>query len=405
MSSIVPNSLSRKVRVLVVGQTPPPVHGQSVCLQRVVESNMDSVEIVHVRMAFSKSNDEVGRFQIRKLSELVSVILRIWWVRLTNRIDVFYYPPAGPNRIPIYRDIIILLCTRWMFPKTVYHMHASGGSEVGMQMRGLSRFLFKRAYNKPDAVIRLSEHTIDDATNYEAKRQFFVPNCAEDEFDRFANSKTTVADDANTKTSSEPDPLQLLYLGTVCKTKGVLDLLMTCSQLRRREIEFHLHVVGGFQPTVFGVEVRQLIQDHQLDDHVTLHGQLVGEEKFRRLASADIFCFPTYYESEGFPCVVLEAMSFRLPVVATRWRGIQSIIQQDETGHLVDIRDVPALVGVLERLANDSTLREAWGQAGREQFLARYTVDKHLERMEQVFLAVARNTDPSELHKPVVVAS
>lgn len=391
------DSNQQKTRVLIVGQTPPPIHGQSVMMDRLVRSRMDTVELVHVRMAFSKSNDEVGRFQINKITELASVILRIWWVRLTQRIDIFYYPPAGPNRIPIYRDIAILICTRWLFAKTVFHMHASGGSELCRQLRGASRFLARLAYNQPDAVIRLSEHTVDDATNFEAKREFLVANCAEDEFDRFTKS-------SGPRNQTAGDTLQLLYLGTVCMSKGILDLLDACHQLRQRNVPFHLHVVGGFQPNAFGDEVHQQIAAFNLGDHVTLHGQLTGDEKYTQFATADVFCFPTFYESEGFPCVVLEAMSFQLPVVATRWRGIRSIVQHEKTGYLIDPHDTAALADVLERLATDASLRQAWSQAGREQYLALYTIEKHIARMEQVFQAVARDMDLAEAAEPLVAS-
>lgn len=384
-----------KARVLVAGQIPPPIHGQSVMLQRLIEAEMTDVTVTHVRMAFSKSNDAVGRFQWGKLVELFAVVFRIWWVRLTQRIDIFYYPPAGPNRIPIYRDIIILLCTRWMFAKTVYHMHASGGSEFKQSMGPIGRFLFDRAYAEPDAVIRLCEHTVDDSTNYRAKREYLVANCAEDEFDRFASP-------AAHKAADNTAPLQLLYLGTVCETKGILDLLDACSLLKKNQVAFHLHVVGGFQPEVFSADVAAKIAEYQLDESVTLHGQLTGDAKFQRFADADVFCFPTFYPSEGFPCVVLEAMAFQLPVVATRWRGIRSIVKHEETGYLVDIHDTASIASVLEQLDSDLDLRERWSQAGRQQFLAEYTIEKHIENMERVFLDVARDSKTDQVSSAVI---
>ena len=50
-----------RIRVLVVGQTPPPYHGQAVMTQRVLEGAYDRVELVPVRMRFSRTLDEVGR--------------------------------------------------------------------------------------------------------------------------------------------------------------------------------------------------------------------------------------------------------------------------------------------------------------------------------------------------------
>ena len=100
-----------------------------------------------------------------------------------------------------------------MFPKTVFHMQASGGSEYYDQMNALGRWLFRIAYHEPEAVVRLSEFTIDDAKNYKAKREFIVPNCADDVLSAYPNA------------SESRESLEILYVGTVCETKGILDLL------------------------------------------------------------------------------------------------------------------------------------------------------------------------------------
>ena len=270
----------------------------------------------------------------------------------------FITPPAGPNKVPIYRDIIILLSVRWLFAKTIFHMQASGGSEFQSRMNGFGRFLFRWAYGRPDAVIRLSEFTVDDATNYAARQQFIVPNCADDELDRFAQDE-----------SRNHDGIHILYVGTVCETKGILDLLEAAYLLKQREIPFHLSVVGGFQPDSFGAEVKRKVEQLELDQEITLHGQLTGDDKFQQFAAADVFCFPTFYESEAFPCVIVEAFSFGLPVVATRWRGIPSIVEHEKTGVLIEPRDINSLSDALASLATNQEIREQWGQASRERFV------------------------------------
>ena len=47
--------------ILVVGQTPPPYHGQAVMVEKMLDGNYDDVELSHVRMAFSEDVDEVGK--------------------------------------------------------------------------------------------------------------------------------------------------------------------------------------------------------------------------------------------------------------------------------------------------------------------------------------------------------
>ena len=120
----------RMVQVLVVGQTPPPLVGQWIMIDKMLKGQYTDVELHHVRMAFSNEVNQIGRFSISKTLHLISLIARIWIARFRFGIDVLYYPPAGPNRIPVYRDIIILSMTRWLFKSVVFHFHAGGVSDL-----------------------------------------------------------------------------------------------------------------------------------------------------------------------------------------------------------------------------------------------------------------------------------
>lgn len=53
------------VTVLVVGQTPPPIGGQAVMMERFLKGTYTRIKLVHVRLAFSNEMNEVGRFSMR----------------------------------------------------------------------------------------------------------------------------------------------------------------------------------------------------------------------------------------------------------------------------------------------------------------------------------------------------
>lgn len=374
---------SAPVKVLVVGQTPPPYHGQAVMIERLVRANMDGVRLYHVRMAFSHDMAEVGRFRFRKVAHLVHVVWRILYVRFVHGARVLYYPPAGPNRIPMLRDMFILLCTRWLFRQTIFHMQASGLSELYQDLDRACQFMYRLAYFHADAVVRTSPYTTDDAHGLRARREFIVTNAADDHFARFANQRSRARSDARAT--------KLLYLSTVCRNKGILELLDACHRLRQQGFEFQLDVVGSFQPDEFQTEVIDAVRSRELDDLVRLHGQLAGDQKLTAFAAADIFCFPTFYESEAFPCAVVEAMSFALPVVAARWRGLPSIVKDGQTGFLVAPRDVGLLAQRMGQLMGDRVLRRKMGDAARKRFLQEFTTGRHLAAMKDVFVAVGRS--------------
>ena len=90
---------AKPVKVLIVGQTPPPYHGQAIMIERLLRSHTNSTRLYHVRMQFSDSIDEIGKFAWAKITHLIWVIGRIFYYRLFHGVKILYYPPAGPNRV------------------------------------------------------------------------------------------------------------------------------------------------------------------------------------------------------------------------------------------------------------------------------------------------------------------
>ncbi len=389
--------MSGVVKVLVVGQTPPPWHGQAVMIDRLLRGNFERVRLYHVRMKFSESIDEVGRFRIGKLFHLVGVIARIVYHRVVHGTKVLCYPPAGPNRVPLYRDLMILSATRWMFRRTVLHFHAGGVSQLYPQLSRPMQWAFRRALFGADAAIRISHGSPPDAEALQARREFVVPYGIEDESPRFARQRLAPrssgaphnASNAAATALCEADPLRILFMGILRESKGLMVLVEACGQLAARGVPFELQVAGRFQSPAFETKTRQRIGELGIQRQVTFLGELVGDAKWKAFVRSDVFCLPTFYEAETFGIVLVEAMSLGLPVVATRWRGIPEIVDEGKTGYLVETHDAAAVAERLEHLQADPALREQLGAAGREKFARDFTVEKFWQRMEQIFLETA----------------
>ncbi len=362
----------------MVGQIPPPHHGQSLAIERLLASSFPGIRLFHVRMRFSQTIDEIGNPRLRKARELVSVIVRIVAARLRHRTSVLYYPPAGPSRVPMYRDAAVLIATRWLFRATVFHFHAGGLTEKLATMAWPERALFRLAYARPDVAIRVAEETPPDGLRLGALRERIVPYGIEDVFGLYEGARSTA-----------PTPPVILFVGMLSRGKGILTLLDACSRLHAGNVSFSLRLVGGFESAPIETEVRQALTAAGLSGHVVLVGVATGDAKWREYASADLFCYPSSYQAEGLPVAVLEAMQFQLPVVASRWRGLQSQVRDGETGFLVEPGDAQALTDRLRRLLEAAELRRAMGARARERFVAEYTVERWRERIQEALLAAA----------------
>lgn len=366
------------IDVLIVGQTPPPYTGYNTMIQRLVAGRFSRVRIAHVRPDLSKTSGEIGRLSLRKGLALLATVGRIVLWRMRRPFALLYYAPSGPERVTMYRDLVVLICVRWLFPYLVLHFHSGGVSELYPRLGAPLRWLFRRAYFDADAAIMLSPLAPPDGLLLQARRIFYVPNGIEDH----GAGRGSGAERAG-KT------LRVLFVAVLQESKGLLVLLEACGQLIAAGVKVRLEVMGEFRSATFQAQVEDLVERLALRSHVGFLGLLTGEAKWRAYAAADVFCFPSYFEGENFPVVVIEAMQFSLPVVATRWRGIPSLVRDGDTGILVPPRDAAAVAGALARLAGDREQARLMGQRGREVYLREYTLAQYVRGVEEVFVAVA----------------
>jgi glycosyltransferase involved in cell wall biosynthesis len=147
--------------------------------------------------------------------------------------------------------------------------------------------------------------------------------------------------------------------------------------------------MGAFVSADAERRAKGFCERHGLGDVVSFAGTCVGAAKWEYYGAADIFCLPSYHESEALPVVVLEAMMFELPVVATRWRGIPDLVSDGITGMLVPVRDPNALAKALDVLLADRLLRRSMGARARTIFLERFTLERHLRDTEEFLVEVA----------------
>jgi glycosyltransferase involved in cell wall biosynthesis len=79
-------------------------------------------------------------------------------------------------------------------------------------------------------------------------------------------------------------------------------------------------------------------------------------------------------EREGLGVAVLEALSCRVPVVASAVGGLVDIIEHESTGLLVDLGDDEGLLAALRRMVQDPGLRQRLGEAGRRRVETAFSV-------------------------------
>jgi glycosyltransferase involved in cell wall biosynthesis len=385
--------MAKNVRgVMLVGQTPPPVDGQTVMIQELVNGHYNGVVLYHVRTELSRTTSEVGTFRLRKPVMVLKALLDMLAGRWRSRAEILYYLPAGPMLFPVLRDIFLLVSTRWLFRYTVFHFQAEGLPEIYPRLPWWLKPLFNLAYRSADLAIFLTPSGAPAGAELQAKAVTVIPNCIPDMAQDFV---------ADSRRGNDGVP-RILFMGVLCEGKGVITLIEACSLLQKAGLRFRVVCAGAFTSETFKREVMKLIEDRGLHEVISFPGVLTGETKSRAFREADMFCFPSHYYAESFGIVLIEAMSFGLPIVTTRWRGIPDVVGESGGAFIVEPKRPDLVAMELEKLFRDSELRIVMGRKNREWFRDHFTIEIFRSGIERVLQEVGvTRTNPQLDDSPV----
>jgi len=322
---------------------------------------------VHIRMAFSQGIEDVGRFRLRKVVELCWVVACLVRERVAGPIDVAYYPPAGSSISAFLRDLVILPILVLFSKRVVLHYHSGGSRKLIERMPRAVRALAQWLYAKVDLGIVLAHSLAADTFGINKERIIVLPNGVEEPPGvRFEGAGRST---------------RALFVGTLVPEKGVLDLLGGLREARLRGAAIDLDLVGGFVSDRFRLECEAAIERFGLRECVRLHGVLVAGDKWALYRSAGMFVFPTYYPQENQPLVLIEAMMWGVPIIATSWRAIPEMVTDANEAFLVQPHDVRAIGDRLARLGSEPDLRSRMGLAARRRYEEQFSLRGHLDRM------------------------
>ncbi len=88
---------------------------------------------------------------------------------------------------------------------------------------------------------------------------------------------------------------------------------------------------------------------------------------------------------ENFPRAIVEAYAVGTPVIASRLGAMAELVDHGRLGLLFDANDARSLAAQVELIAANPLSRTKWRQAVRDEYLARYTPQRNLERLLEIY--------------------
>lgn len=348
----------KKLKVLMIGPD-RSVHGG---ISGVVNNYYDAG--LHHKIILCYVGTMVEGSRLKKLLQALRAYF-VFLARLASY-DIIHVNMASDSSY--YRKSVFIRTAKAFGKKIVIHQH--GGDFETFYRKELNergRKNVKKVLSMGDAFLVLGN----------AWKAFFGTIIGEE--------RITVLPDSIQIPSCEPDQKQygvhkILFLGRLCKAKGIGELLTIMPQLKKDHPDVRLYLGGIWEDMELKKEAAKL------QDCVTDLGWIDGEKKKRYLQECDLFVLPSYFEGQSV--AILEAMAYACGIAASDTGGIPDMIQDGKTGLLFRPCDAESLKNGLDKLLGDEGLCRRLGKNARLKVEREFSIEDNMKRLLTVYKEV-----------------
>lgn len=260
---------------------------------------------------------------------------------------------------------VVLVLMRWFYRRLDFVVVARNINtlseklkrEKSIRHKYLNGVLIKSLYRKADVFIAQSTGMKDDMVN-----TLGIP---ETKITTIFNPKMRELGKIEDGERSNADrKKEILFVGSLKPQKNVSFLLDSVKRLSSIRTDFVLRIVGDGE---LRLELEEKMENLRLEDYVHFEGRSMNVSEF--YTKADVMVLTSWYE--GFPNVLVEALSYSVPVVSVNCKsGPDDILEDGVNGFLVEEYDSETFA-----LKLDEALNRCWDKDSIQQTIEKFSFD------------------------------
>ena len=249
------------------------------------------------------------------------------------------------------------------------------------------------ALTKPlsKSIWKNSSHIVANSHSLQETCNKFSP---ESEIEVISNGVDTELFYPDKNKKFKTNEVQFLFISRLMPQKGIDTLIKACDVLNKREItNYKLTIVG--EGHLKGL-MFSLIDQYGIREKINYLGWKDLEELPEIYRKADIFILPSVME--GMSSVVLQAMASGLPIIASRVKGFEEILEENVNGLYAEYNNPGQFANAIEKLIESPGLREKMSQKSLEKsklFSWETIAKQYLELYEKTVFGKAQNKEKS----------
>ena len=183
--------------------------------------------------------------------------------------------------------------------------------------------------------------------------------------------------------------IQIFSAGTISKNKGFEELYEACKVVRQDGLLVNL-IIAGRKGGSFARKLSSRINDNGDGDWISLIGSIPRCDLKNYYSSSEIVIFPSYFEIFGLVCI--EAMASGGLVIASRAGGMSEIINDYQTGFLVDPKNVMQLAKQITKVIKmETSVKAMIRKKAKIAAIERYSCDEMYSQLMTYYSGLNSN--------------
>lgn len=338
-----PKSKNKIPHILVVGPLPPPLAGTSVSFKLFCSEIEHHPAKLHAEIINSAPKQLNGQTALFTAANFTTA-MRIFWqfcrrIKYADQVLIF-----GSNQFLLSMGSICLWIAK-ILGKPCYIRVFGGSLDLYCSsLHLILRRFFLQTLHRADGLIVQTKLLCSHFTYLVGGAVHMVPGY------RALPESGNGCPNFDSKFEGR---LRLVFLGHVREEKGIFTLLESLRNLSSQgNKSVECDIFGPIYPSISARFKRELVATN----NATYNGVLSQDQIVRTLSQYHALVFPTHYQGEGHPGVVIEAIMAGIAVVTTAFRSLPEVVQDRVNGLLVPPQDPQSLMDAIGLIDNDRQL-------------------------------------------------
>lgn len=279
-----------------------------------------------------------------------------------GRYDVVHVNVASDNSF--WRKALFIKCAKRRGKKIVIHQHGGNIEEYYKKLDEKGKESVKSIFGMADVLLVLTDKL----------NNFFGTIVDKAKIRILPNGVSTQDVDVDV---TEKDYTKILFLGRICRNKGMSELFAAMDEIHEKRPEITLYLGGIYEDDEYRSEVEKR------SSYVKTLGWVMGTLKDEWLDKCGIMVLPSYFE--GFPISVIEGMLHGCAVISTDVGGIPEAIEDGVSGILIKPKDVKGLKDAIASVAGDKEFAERLSRGGIKTAKEKFSLEKNLQKLVEIY--------------------